>query len=371
MKSCGQEIPSFSSLKHTTQLISGLCWSPFDSALLLSASCDFTAQIWNVKTGKAVLNLRGHNGRVFGACWSRLHPNIVYTGSDDQTCRMWNIDEQPNHSCPPCAKDVRKQRQLLKAKDGLKSNSKGNDAVDKPVAEKGPPASPAVAPSPLPTRTSNTDKFRKRPFFNPSVLNSSSTKQEYAACVAVARQFHGPAMTDGAQLSLSLIDSCFFGEEGQHLFHSSDLSCAHSSHRNGNYFFFPDMITFLQSPDAISQLPSKEAGLARENFDVWEGNIGGLLQSTSDDAPMFTNCRHYLKLRCATLGMINHRPPSPYTAHPLFITERIASGAITSQIVALSAAAGRDVWEQMSQLYAKQLASEGTGRTLPFFHRFD
>lgn len=66
-----------------------LAWSP-DSTLLLSASIDNTARIWQVSTGKCLKVLTVHNHFVQGVAWDPLNKYLA-TISSDRTLQTYEI----------------------------------------------------------------------------------------------------------------------------------------------------------------------------------------------------------------------------------------------------------------------------------------
>lgn len=74
----------------TSGYLNAVAFSP-DGKLLASASCDNTARLWDVATGKAVQVLEGHQGFVncvafFPAC------KTLATGGEDGTIRCWDLN---------------------------------------------------------------------------------------------------------------------------------------------------------------------------------------------------------------------------------------------------------------------------------------
>ncbi len=64
-------------------------YSP-DARLIVTASSDESAKIWEARTGKLLHTLLGHTSTVSSA---RFHPdgNLVVTSSTDQTAKIWNV----------------------------------------------------------------------------------------------------------------------------------------------------------------------------------------------------------------------------------------------------------------------------------------
>jgi WD40 repeat protein len=76
-------------LRGHTSNISGLEFSG-DGKLLLSASTDNTARIWDVATGKTLRVLAGHSAQVKGVAFSPDGKRAA-TASYDKTVRIWNV----------------------------------------------------------------------------------------------------------------------------------------------------------------------------------------------------------------------------------------------------------------------------------------
>ena len=55
----------------------------------MTASWDHTARLWNARTGKLLVELTGHEGRVTSAAFS-ADGTLVVTGADDETARVWD-----------------------------------------------------------------------------------------------------------------------------------------------------------------------------------------------------------------------------------------------------------------------------------------
>lgn len=75
-------------LRGHDNLITNAGFSP-DGSLIVTASLDKTARIWDAVTGKELHTLRGHTGQVYGAKFSP-DGRFVVTASDDKTARIWN-----------------------------------------------------------------------------------------------------------------------------------------------------------------------------------------------------------------------------------------------------------------------------------------
>ena len=61
-----------------------------DNSLILTASRDCTARIWDVKSGKCLSVLRGHGRQVNSAVFID-NDNKVMTLSNDNTIRIWTV----------------------------------------------------------------------------------------------------------------------------------------------------------------------------------------------------------------------------------------------------------------------------------------
>ncbi|KAH7821506.1 putative notchless protein [Monocercomonoides exilis] len=72
--------------------INGLSWEPFhlnpQCQLIVSASKDTTAKIWNVSNGRCEATLSGHKQSVSCICWGGR--GVIYTGSHDGNIFMWD-----------------------------------------------------------------------------------------------------------------------------------------------------------------------------------------------------------------------------------------------------------------------------------------
>jgi len=64
-----------------------------NGSLIVTASEDKTARIWDVATAKEIGVLRGHDGRVTSAAFSPNGSRIV-TASEDKTTRIWDAHLQ-------------------------------------------------------------------------------------------------------------------------------------------------------------------------------------------------------------------------------------------------------------------------------------
>ena len=61
-----------------------------DGKTVLTASCDKTARLWDVASGKELRVLRGHEDRVNSAQFS-ADGKTVLTASLDKTARLWDV----------------------------------------------------------------------------------------------------------------------------------------------------------------------------------------------------------------------------------------------------------------------------------------
>jgi WD40 repeat protein len=72
---------------HTGQVRSA-AFSP-DGAMVLTASDDHTARLWDAATGQQLAALEGHTDWVFGAAFGPGGTRIV-TASADWTAKVWD-----------------------------------------------------------------------------------------------------------------------------------------------------------------------------------------------------------------------------------------------------------------------------------------
>lgn len=56
--------------------------------MVLSASQDHTARLWDTNSGKCMQVLEGHSDEVF-SCAISYYGDTVITASKDNTCRIW------------------------------------------------------------------------------------------------------------------------------------------------------------------------------------------------------------------------------------------------------------------------------------------
>jgi WD40 repeat protein len=69
--------------------VQGAAFSP-DGTLVVTASSDKTARVWDAATGKLLTNLLEHQDRVVGAAFSP-DGTLVVTASSDKTARVWDV----------------------------------------------------------------------------------------------------------------------------------------------------------------------------------------------------------------------------------------------------------------------------------------
>ena len=77
-------------LRGHAEGVNSVRFSP-DGLLVVTASRDRTARIWDVGTGKEIVTLQGHNGQVYGAEFSPDGRRVV-TASSDNTARLWSVE---------------------------------------------------------------------------------------------------------------------------------------------------------------------------------------------------------------------------------------------------------------------------------------
>ena len=71
-----------------TRLIQSMVFSP-DGSIILTASFDNTACLWDAKTGKLLQTLEAHTEGVNTAVFSP-DGTIILTASDDATAKLWD-----------------------------------------------------------------------------------------------------------------------------------------------------------------------------------------------------------------------------------------------------------------------------------------
>jgi len=69
--------------------VNSAVFSP-DGALIVTASADKTARIWDAATGKVIEVFRGHDSQVYSAAFSPDGARVV-TASGDKTARLWDV----------------------------------------------------------------------------------------------------------------------------------------------------------------------------------------------------------------------------------------------------------------------------------------
>lgn len=57
---------------------------------MITCSFDKTAKIWDLKSGKLIMNLTGHNGEI-NCCKFEYTGEICATGSTDRTSIIWDV----------------------------------------------------------------------------------------------------------------------------------------------------------------------------------------------------------------------------------------------------------------------------------------
>uniref|UniRef100_A0A146LNJ2 Gem-associated protein 5 n=2 Tax=Lygus hesperus TaxID=30085 RepID=A0A146LNJ2_LYGHE len=76
---------------HSEKVVS-LAWSPHFNGRLISASYDYTSQVWDVAASTVLACFDGHHGAVVCCLPSALHQDWIITGSADNTVRVWNMN---------------------------------------------------------------------------------------------------------------------------------------------------------------------------------------------------------------------------------------------------------------------------------------
>ncbi|XP_010637973.1 gem-associated protein 5 isoform X4 [Fukomys damarensis] len=93
----------FRTLSGHTSKITCLAWSLHHDGILVSASYDGTAQVWDTLREQPLHNFRGHRGRLLCVVWSPLEPDCIYSGADDFCVYRW-LPATQDHSRPPQGK---------------------------------------------------------------------------------------------------------------------------------------------------------------------------------------------------------------------------------------------------------------------------
>ncbi len=78
-------------LRGHRDLITGMAWSP-NGRHLATASYDRTVRVWNLASGESQV-LSGHVGPVWAVAW--VGPEKVLSGSSDGTVRLWTLPDKP------------------------------------------------------------------------------------------------------------------------------------------------------------------------------------------------------------------------------------------------------------------------------------
>merc|ERR1712048_894643 len=73
----------------------------FDGSLVVTASQDRTARVWNAYSGECVYKIAGHTDAVFSACLSH-NGKFLVTGSADFTARLWSLTPNEETGELPC-----------------------------------------------------------------------------------------------------------------------------------------------------------------------------------------------------------------------------------------------------------------------------
>ena len=95
------KVTSLRTLAGHEQAVTSIAWSPHNINLLLSASMDGTAQIWDLSEEKPEsANFRGHVGRIQAAAWCPADDSLIATGGTDQSVYIWNYRQQ-TFTTPP------------------------------------------------------------------------------------------------------------------------------------------------------------------------------------------------------------------------------------------------------------------------------
>ena len=146
---------------------------------------DNIARVWDLRTGRSIMVLKGHVKHVLSLDWSPNGHNLV-TGSEDHTLRIWDIRKAESTYTVPSHKNIVSQVKYFKAGDAFQSDSSsqasytfGEDGMD---MEKDDVAEPEVGidkntdlettESAVPNSLSNRRTLRQ--VLNGSFLVSSS-----------------------------------------------------------------------------------------------------------------------------------------------------------------------------------------------------
>jgi len=86
-----------------------VAFSP-DGSTVLTGSYDYTARLWDARTGQARGEPLKHDGFVFSVAFSP-DGSTVLTGSDDSTARLWEVP-------PPAAHEPERLRLSVEVRTG-------------------------------------------------------------------------------------------------------------------------------------------------------------------------------------------------------------------------------------------------------------
>ncbi|KAJ1967930.1 hypothetical protein IWQ62_001552 [Dispira parvispora] len=90
------------SFRGHSREVSDLCWHPDPaSPWMATSSFDGSAIVWDSTTGKILGRFDDHYGRCLCISWDLLDSDILITGSDDQTVRRWRLSANPAVEKPP------------------------------------------------------------------------------------------------------------------------------------------------------------------------------------------------------------------------------------------------------------------------------
>lgn len=84
---------------HANRVVWVSC-SSHDPSLLASASYDHTCQVWNMDTGEAIGNYRGHLSRVFRVEFSPDEADLLYSFADENSVHHWRISDLEDNAPP-------------------------------------------------------------------------------------------------------------------------------------------------------------------------------------------------------------------------------------------------------------------------------